>query len=234
MPGAKTHARHVLAAADVRRHRGRHVPDRGRPVASNTAPALPATQSHTSVTARSSPPPRPRRGRLPHRPGQISGVRRIRIRTRSPLTSSAAGAGTESRHHGGAIAPTPLLSGSASGLFRPIRNPSSRTRRSTWRDPFAWRRVSARLVPGRSSKGVGRRRRDGVDTSPSSGPVSQASFAPSGAAPPVAYRHSATSSLRAKATRNTCRILPCAVPARLRNHRDSALSGWYRSQRHAI
>ena len=59
-------------------------------------------------------------------------------------------------------------------------------------------------------------------------------FAPSGTTPPmVAYRQSATSSLRARAMRNTCRILPFAVPARLRNHCDCELSGWYLNQRHA-
>ena len=54
-----------------------------------------------------------------------------------------------------------------------------------------------------------------------------------GTTPPFTYRHNATRSLRATATIMILRIRPAILPARSRNHRLSALSGWYRSQSQA-
>lgn len=49
--------------------------------------------------------------------------------------------------------------------------------------------------------------------------------APAGIMPVWRYRQSATISFRATATIVIFRILPCRVPTRSRNHRDSPLSG---------
>ncbi len=104
-----------------------------------------------------------------------------------------------------------------------------RAQRSEWWEPSEYRRLSARVrsahtPPGPASAASGRSGRVGSRA--------QAQRAPLGTRPVSARRHSAISSLRARATIITRRARPPAV--RSRYHRLSALSGWKRSQRHAI
>ena len=179
--------------------------------------------------------------------------RPIRVRTR-PASSSvgAAGSGTSCRR-GGAQSRRPLSYPVRSPARRPVRDPCPTVGGHDvphGGTPFMRRRVSAQLAfghtPARPFLEEGRAflhsaARTTVRATVSFGQLAcrsperqrlpthsyptQASAAPSGATPVVAYRHSATSSLRARAMMNTRRIRSPDAPARARNHFESALSG---------
>ena len=98
-----------------------------------------------------------------------------------------------------------------------------RVRRSAWRDPSMFRRLSA-LVHNRShaTRLQFRPRPAGPDSRLH---ADQAQSAPAGTRPVSTNLQRAITSLRAKATIITRRILPFAPPHRSLNHLLSALSG---------